>query len=59
MGLLVGNIEPTAAALQQKPVVLLTNDLTLAVGEEAIRKGASVIVSYRKFLPSLPRREMN
>jgi putative NIF3 family GTP cyclohydrolase 1 type 2 len=54
VGLLVGNIEPNNEVRQKEPVVLLTNDLTFAVGEEAIRIGASVIVSYRQCSISSP-----
>ncbi|KHE80988.1 hypothetical protein GE21DRAFT_10113 [Neurospora crassa] len=48
VGLLQENI---AVAGQDVPqTVLLTNDLTVAVAEEAIRKRASVIVSYHPFI---------
>jgi putative NIF3 family GTP cyclohydrolase 1 type 2 len=47
VGLLVGSIDESSGALPKNPVVLLTNDLTFAVGEEAIAKGASIIISYR------------
>lgn len=53
VGLLLGNIETPASRQPKSPVVLLTNDLTYAVAEEAIQKNASVIVSYRTFYPSL------
>lgn len=36
---------PDQAPTESK--VLLTNDLTYAVAEEAIARGASVIISYR------------
>lgn len=36
-----------------KPKVLLTNDLTYPVAEEAIALGASVVVSYRASPASL------
>ena len=45
MGLLQENINPPSGCLPSR--VLLTNDLTLRVAEEAINKQASVIVSYR------------
>lgn len=45
MGLLQENIENAAAPAST--TVLLTNDLTIRVAEEAIEKKASVIVSYR------------
>jgi putative NIF3 family GTP cyclohydrolase 1 type 2 len=58
VGLLQENIEKVTTAPASvstvtgyssvSPIVLLTNDLTLRVADEAIRKGASVIVSYRK-----------
>ncbi len=47
VGLLLGNIE-TAKSSDKAPVVLVTNDLTYAVAQEAVEKGASVIVSYRE-----------
>ncbi|KAI8220589.1 Protein NIF3-like protein [Colletotrichum sp. SAR 10_86] len=53
VGLLLGNIETPASRQPKSPVVLLTNDLTYAVAEEAIQKNASVIVSYRTIYPSL------
>lgn len=62
VGLLLGNIEPTdKVAARVSPKVLLTNDLTFAVGEEAIEKGASVIISYRVFpiLEPAPNRDRN
>lgn len=46
MGLLQENIDKAGSA-SAAPRVLLTNDLTVRVAEEAIRKQASVIVSYR------------
>lgn len=48
VGLLLGNIETPDSRQPKSPVVLLTNDLTYAVAEEAIQKNASVIVSYRE-----------
>lgn len=45
VGLLQENINPTSGTVP--PRVLLTNDLTISVAEEAIQKKASVIVSYR------------
>jgi putative NIF3 family GTP cyclohydrolase 1 type 2 len=45
VGLLQENIQPTSGSVPSR--VLLTNDLTLTVAEEAIQKKASVIVSYR------------
>ncbi|KAK4100360.1 NGG1p interacting factor 3 [Parathielavia hyrcaniae] len=48
VGLLQENINPTSGSVP--PRVLLTNDLTLAVAEEAILKKASVIVSYHPFI---------
>ncbi|KAF6809428.1 NIF3-like protein [Colletotrichum sojae] len=50
VGLLVGNIETPDTRQPKSPVVLLTNDLTCAVAEEAIQKKASVIVSYHPFI---------
>ncbi|OHF01219.1 hypothetical protein CORC01_03534 [Colletotrichum orchidophilum] len=50
VGLLLGNIETPETATPKKPVVLLTNDLTYAVAEEAIQKNVSVIVSYHPFI---------
>ena len=46
-GLLLDNI---ATSPPPKPVVLLTNDLTSRVADEAIRKDASVIVTYRAWV---------
>ncbi|GKT82531.1 NIF3-like protein [Colletotrichum tofieldiae] len=43
VGLLLGNIEIPETRKPKNPVVLLTNDLTYAVAEEAIQKNASVI----------------
>ncbi|KAL1866307.1 hypothetical protein VTK73DRAFT_4765 [Phialemonium thermophilum] len=48
VGLLLDNIKPSTGDV--KTVVLVTNDLTIRVAEEAIRKKASVIVSYHPFL---------
>ncbi|KAH7325023.1 NGG1 interacting factor Nif3 [Stachybotrys elegans] len=48
VGLLVGNTETDA--LNKKPVVLVTNDLTFQVAIDAISKSASVIVSYHPFI---------
>ena len=53
VGLLQENIDlasnPTfPGGRPSPPTVLLTNDLTIWVAEEAIRKKASVIVSYRE-----------
>lgn len=50
VGLLLGNLQ--SRIREEKPVVLLTNDLTPQVGVEATTKGASVIVSYRQFADS-------
>ncbi|OLN96083.1 NIF3-like protein [Colletotrichum chlorophyti] len=50
VGLLLDNIETTDARQAKNPVVLLTNDLTYAVAEEAIKQNASVIVSYHPFI---------
>ncbi|KAK0713067.1 GTP cyclohydrolase 1 type 2/Nif3 [Lasiosphaeria miniovina] len=54
VGLLQENIDysqsPSSAARDVSPIVLLTNDLTVRVAEEAIRKRASVIVSYHPFI---------
>jgi putative NIF3 family GTP cyclohydrolase 1 type 2 len=47
VGLLLDNIKPDQEE-QRPPVVLVTNDLTISVAEEAIRKKATVIVSYRE-----------
>ncbi|CAI4214710.1 unnamed protein product [Parascedosporium putredinis] len=52
VGLLLDNIEaPGDKELESR--VLLTNDLTYLVAEEAIKLGVSVIVSYRKNSPHL------
>ncbi|KAK3290701.1 GTP cyclohydrolase 1 type 2/Nif3 [Chaetomium fimeti] len=48
VGLLQENINPTSGSVPSR--VLLTNDLTLSVAEEAIKKKASVIVSYHPFI---------
>ncbi|KAK4032909.1 GTP cyclohydrolase 1 type 2/Nif3 [Parachaetomium inaequale] len=48
VGLLQENINPPRGPVS--PRVLLTNDLTLRVAEEAIQKNASVIVSYHPFI---------
>ncbi|KAH6847339.1 GTP cyclohydrolase 1 type 2/Nif3 [Chaetomium sp. MPI-CAGE-AT-0009] len=48
VGLLQENMQPTSGTVPSR--VLLTNDLTLSVAEEAIEKGASVIVSYHPFI---------
>ncbi|KAH6623549.1 GTP cyclohydrolase 1 type 2/Nif3 [Chaetomium tenue] len=48
VGLLQENINPTSGTVP--PRVLLTNDLTPSVAEEAIKKKASVIVSYHPFI---------
>ncbi|KXX80746.1 Protein NIF3 [Madurella mycetomatis] len=48
VGLLQENIESASGSVS--PIVLLTNDLTIRVAEEAIRKRASVIVSYHPFI---------
>ncbi|KAB5575279.1 GTP cyclohydrolase 1 type 2/Nif3 [Coniochaeta sp. 2T2.1] len=50
VGLLLSNINLQQSASSSQPKVLLTNDLTVAVAEEAIRRSASVIVSYHPFL---------
>lgn len=47
VGLLLGNSESTTQ--HQRPIALVTNDLTWQVGEDAIKQGASVIVSYRAY----------
>lgn len=52
VGLLLDNVEVPGQE-PTKPKVLLTNDLTYPVAEEAIARGASVVVSYRAS-PSLP-----
>ncbi|KAG6018410.1 hypothetical protein E4U43_001782 [Claviceps pusilla] len=46
VGLLVDNSE----AKSQQPRVLVTNDLTWQVADDAIKQGASVIVSYHPFI---------
>jgi len=46
VGLLLENLK--SDKLNQKPTVLVTNDLTISVAEEAIKRKATVIVSYRK-----------
>ncbi|KAG7293804.1 hypothetical protein NEMBOFW57_003861 [Staphylotrichum longicolle] len=48
VGLLQENINPTSGTVPSR--VLLTNDLTITVAEEAIQKQASVIVSYHPFI---------
>ncbi|KAK4157724.1 GTP cyclohydrolase 1 type 2/Nif3 [Chaetomidium leptoderma] len=48
VGLLQENINPASGTVS--PRVLLTNDLTIRVAEEAIKKQASVIVSYHPFI---------
>ncbi|TDZ21775.1 Protein NIF3-like protein [Colletotrichum sidae] len=50
VGLLLDNIETPNSRTPKSPVVLLTNDLTYAVAEEAVQKNASVIVSYHPFI---------
>lgn len=51
VGLLLGNIDTKSSSQKEKaPIVLVTNDLTYAVAQEAVEKGASVIVSYRASL---------
>ncbi|KAK0649447.1 putative NGG1 interacting factor [Cercophora newfieldiana] len=50
VGLLQENIESANPGSPRTPTVLLTNDLTIRVAEEAIRKKASVIVSYHPFI---------
>ncbi|KAB5518222.1 GTP cyclohydrolase 1 type 2/Nif3 [Coniochaeta sp. 2T2.1] len=49
IGLLLSNLNLQSPS-SSRPKVLLTNDLTIAVAEEAIRRSASVIVSYHPFL---------
>ncbi|ROT37946.1 NGG1p interacting factor 3 [Sodiomyces alkalinus F11] len=49
VGLLFGNIE-TSPDERKPPVVLVTNDLTYAVAQEAVEKGASVVVSYHPII---------
>ncbi|KAL2255800.1 hypothetical protein VTK26DRAFT_2685 [Humicola hyalothermophila] len=46
----VGLLQENMASDSVPSRVMLTNDLTLAVAEEAIRKQASVIVSYHPFI---------
>ncbi|OIW26739.1 NGG1p interacting factor 3 [Coniochaeta ligniaria NRRL 30616] len=46
VGLLLENIKSGTG----NPTVLVTNDLTISVAEEAIRRKATVIVSYHPFL---------
>jgi hypothetical protein len=43
VGLLLENIKSE----EGNPTVLVTNDLTISVAEEAIQRKATVIVSYR------------
>ncbi|KAK0625296.1 GTP cyclohydrolase 1 type 2/Nif3 [Bombardia bombarda] len=57
VGLLQGNIDPSSSigagwstSRPVSPIVLLTNDLTIRVAEEAIRKKASIIVTYHPFI---------
>lgn len=52
MGLLLGNLD---AKQNVKPKVLVTNDLTYQVAVDAIKQGASVIVSYRMMMMALSR----
>ncbi|SPO04297.1 related to Ngg1p-interacting factor 3 [Cephalotrichum gorgonifer] len=49
VGLLLDNVQ-TPNDPATPPVVLLTNDLTYAVAEEAISLGASVIISYHPII---------
>ncbi|CAN8104959.1 unnamed protein product [Discula destructiva] len=56
VGLLLGNMDEdgqTALGLEVTPeekIVLLTNDLSPAVAQEAVRKKASIVVSYHPFI---------
>lgn len=50
VGLLLGNGE-VGGPTDPKPIVMVTNDLTFQVAIDAIAKGVSVIVSYRKPFP--------
>lgn len=52
VGLLLENFAPADPASAPPPLVLLTNDVTPTVVDEAIAKRATVIVSYRKEPPS-------
>lgn len=50
VGLLQENIDNDASGRDETPsTVLLTNDLTIRVAQEAIQKKASVIVTYRAY----------
>ncbi|KAK4676079.1 hypothetical protein QC764_508860 [Podospora pseudoanserina] len=50
VGLLQENFTTPSTATTTSPVVLLTNDLTPAVAQEAISRKASVIISYHPFI---------
>ncbi|KAL5612002.1 hypothetical protein BROUX41_000435 [Berkeleyomyces rouxiae] len=51
VGLLLDNTKlATESEQSSKPVVMLTNDLTYAAAEEAIRGNASVIISYHPII---------
>ncbi|KAL2890865.1 Protein NIF3-like protein [Ceratocystis lukuohia] len=51
VGLLLDNTKLASEAEHStKPVVMLTNDLTYAAAEEAIKGGASVIISYHPII---------
>jgi putative NIF3 family GTP cyclohydrolase 1 type 2 len=54
VGLLVGNSEGEG---KKQPKVLVTNDLTWQVADDAIRQRVSVIVSYRKIRPTAPHQD--
>ncbi|KAK4179375.1 GTP cyclohydrolase 1 type 2/Nif3 [Triangularia setosa] len=50
VGLLQENFTSSASTTPTPPVVILTNDLTLSVAQEAISRNASVIISYHPFI---------
>lgn len=56
VGLLLGNMDADGQkalgleVTKDEKTVLLTNDLSQAVAQEAVNKKASVIVSYRTYL---------
>lgn len=62
MGLLLGNMDEhgqkalgLSVTSEEDKIVLLTNDLSPAVAQEAVTKKASVVVSYRESRGTGPR----
>lgn len=55
VGLLLGNMDQDGQkslgleVTSEEKIVLLTNDLSPAVAQEAVSKKADVVVSYRKY----------